>query len=294
MSRLIGGHLRQHVVGYVAVFIAMTGTSIAAFDPVGSDGDVDMCVDRKSGDVRVMKRSSCGKGETKLALSQTAPQGPQGPAGADGQNGVDGQPGATGAAGSDGQDGSPDTPAQVLDKLVQVDGSGSGLDADTLDGSGTAGGDLSGSFSNLQIGADRIGTAEIADSIGTQVISHEVDPDEAATLYLDPSDGSSHATAGDADEFLMPGPGSVAALTVESDTTANTGTWSIEVVRVVNGAETVLGSCILNGSSGCSTTTFSQGLFSNSRLVVRVVPSGPPTASPAMRISLLLRPFLKN
>jgi len=40
----------------------------------------------------------------------------------------------TGQQGPPGVDGSPDTPAQILAKLVTVDGAGSGLDADTLDG----------------------------------------------------------------------------------------------------------------------------------------------------------------
>jgi len=47
------------------------------------------------------------------------PEGPQGP------------PGPPGQAGGDG---SPDTPQQVRDKLRQVDGAGSGIDADLLDG----------------------------------------------------------------------------------------------------------------------------------------------------------------
>jgi hypothetical protein len=51
--------------------------------------------------------------------------GPQGPAGPQGEQGPPGQ---------DGADGSPDSPAQVLSKLAQVDGPGSGLDADLLDG----------------------------------------------------------------------------------------------------------------------------------------------------------------
>jgi hypothetical protein len=45
-----------------------------------------------------------------------------------GPKGDDGAPGAPGA------DGSPDTPAQVLGKLRQVDGAGSGIDADSIDG----------------------------------------------------------------------------------------------------------------------------------------------------------------
>src|SRR3954468_3355394 len=40
----------------------------------------------------------------------------------------------TGPQGLPGKDGSPDTPQQVLDKVVQVDGQGSGLDSSFLDG----------------------------------------------------------------------------------------------------------------------------------------------------------------
>lgn len=59
----------------------------------------------------------------------TGAPGPAGPPGADST--VPGPPGATGPAGASG---SPDTAAQVLAKLITVDGAGSGLDADLLDG----------------------------------------------------------------------------------------------------------------------------------------------------------------
>ena len=65
------------------------------------------------------------KGDT----GATGPTGPQGPAGPSGPTG------ATGPQGPAGADGSPDTAAQVRAKLVTVDGSGSGIDADLLDGS---------------------------------------------------------------------------------------------------------------------------------------------------------------
>lgn len=42
--------------------------------------------------------------------------------------------GSQGPQGDAGANGSPDTPVQVRDKLLQVDGAGSGLDADTIDG----------------------------------------------------------------------------------------------------------------------------------------------------------------
>ncbi len=62
------------------------------------------------------------------------PQGPQGVAGPAGPQGPQGPQGPAGVAGAAGGNGSPDTPAQVRDKLAQVDGAGSGIDADRLDG----------------------------------------------------------------------------------------------------------------------------------------------------------------
>ena len=53
------------------------------------------------------------------------------PAGEDGEPGEDGQDGQDG---DDGNDGSPDTGQQILGKLAPVDGAGSGLDADAVDG----------------------------------------------------------------------------------------------------------------------------------------------------------------
>lgn len=74
------------------------------------------------------------KGDTG-STGATGPQGPTGPTGATGPAGPQGPTGATGPQGPAGADGSPDTAAQVIAKLVTVDGSGSGLDADLLDGS---------------------------------------------------------------------------------------------------------------------------------------------------------------
>mgnify|MGYP000112000736 CR=1 FL=1 len=68
------------------------------------------------------------------ATGSTGPQGaigPQGPTGARGPTGATGPVGPQGPAGANG---SPDTAAQVRDKLKSVDGSGSGIDADKLDG----------------------------------------------------------------------------------------------------------------------------------------------------------------
>jgi hypothetical protein len=62
------------------------------------------------------------------------PAGAVGPVGPEGPVGAEGPVGPAGAAGGVGNDGSPDTPAQVLAKLVTVDGVNSTLDADRFDG----------------------------------------------------------------------------------------------------------------------------------------------------------------
>ncbi|MEE2789480.1 MAG: hypothetical protein VX589_19230 [Myxococcota bacterium] len=63
-----------------------------------------------------------------------SPEGLRGPAGPDGVAGPAGPVGPAGPRGPAGTQGSPDTPADILRKLLTVDGSDSGLDADTLDG----------------------------------------------------------------------------------------------------------------------------------------------------------------
>jgi hypothetical protein len=102
--------------------------------------------------------------------------GPQGPQGTQGPQGVQGPPGTSGSA---------DTPAQVLAKLAQVDGSGSGLDADLLDGlssgdfvqdTDTAAGDIGGPFSNLTVGPNAVAlqtdtTGNYVGSVATPALS---------------------------------------------------------------------------------------------------------------------------
>jgi hypothetical protein len=68
------------------------------------------------------------------ATGATGSTGAQGATGAAGADGATGSTGSTGAQGATGPAGSPDTSAQVLTKIKAVDGSGSGLDADLLDG----------------------------------------------------------------------------------------------------------------------------------------------------------------
>jgi hypothetical protein len=100
--------IRNNILGLVAIFIALSGSAVAT--QVARDYSVK----------KVVTIAAKGK--------KRGPAGPQGPAGPAGSQGAPGSPGAAG------NDGSPDTGAQILAKLDPVDGSGSGLDADSLDG----------------------------------------------------------------------------------------------------------------------------------------------------------------
>lgn len=83
-----------------------------------------------------LKGATGPKGNTG-ATGPAGPQGATGPAGPTGARGLTGATGATGPVGPQGPagaNGSPDTAAQVREKLKTVDGSGSGIDADLLDG----------------------------------------------------------------------------------------------------------------------------------------------------------------
>jgi hypothetical protein len=62
------------------------------------------------------------------------PTGPKGAEGNAGPAGPTGPKGDAGPAGPTGPQGSPDTATQILQKLVTVDGPGSGLNADLFDG----------------------------------------------------------------------------------------------------------------------------------------------------------------
>ena len=102
------GTIRTQWAGLLALFIVLTGAgAYAAFDPIGSDGDVDACFAKKSGDLDVRKGKKCGKGEKRVTWSVEGPRGPQGEAGPRGEAGTPGAQGQPGAQGLTGSKGSP-------------------------------------------------------------------------------------------------------------------------------------------------------------------------------------------
>jgi hypothetical protein len=94
----VARHLRRNAIAYLALFVALGGTSFAATQGfVGSDGAVHACAAAKSGAVRLVRQGKkCRRAETAVAWAQLGPRGATGAAG---------QPGAPGPAGQNGQPG---------------------------------------------------------------------------------------------------------------------------------------------------------------------------------------------
>lgn len=121
VARITGADIRDGSV---------TGADIRNQSLTGSDirnGSI-AAADLARGVARTGPRGEAGPAG---AVGPTGPAGrigDPGPAGAAGASGVAGPAGAAGAAGS------PDTAAQVLAKVQTLDGAGSGLDADLVDG----------------------------------------------------------------------------------------------------------------------------------------------------------------
>src|SRR4051794_1938971 len=112
--------VRNNLVGFLALFVAMSAGAYAV--TVGPKNSV-VSKSIKNGEVKSVDVADDAL--TGADVQESSLQLPPGPTGAQGARGPQGVPGANGSS---------DTAAQVLAKLLSVDGTGSGVDADSLDG----------------------------------------------------------------------------------------------------------------------------------------------------------------
>lgn len=129
-----GGH-GVHMQARLAIVMSATALVVAILGITPIGGAAGNAV--ATGVAKVTGSKAAGPFAKRGPRGPRGPRGARGPIGARGAQGSAGPQGVAGpegARGPTGPAGSPDTPAQVLEKSKQVDGSGSGLDADALDG----------------------------------------------------------------------------------------------------------------------------------------------------------------
>ncbi|ADB51849.1 hypothetical protein [Conexibacter woesei] len=133
--------------GAVALFAAVVLAAAAPASAATPPKKIYACVTEAYNTLNLTtKNGHCPDGQIKVSWSVEGNPGPRGPQGDAGPRGAPGRRGRTGPAGPAGPAGpqgpvgpvgpagSADTPAEVLAKLLQVDGPGSGIDAEFLNG----------------------------------------------------------------------------------------------------------------------------------------------------------------
>ena len=253
-------------MGYLALFVALSATAWAApklaKDSVKSkqikDGQV------KSVDVE-------DNGLTGADIQESSLDLPTGPKGATGPQGPAGPTGLAGA------DGSPDTAAQILAKLLGVDGSGSGLDADQLDGqssaafapgghthSGGAGGSIvDGTITDADIST----TATIAEGkLATQM--------GVMTGRIDGLNGSPDVFGGPSG-LTIPNATESAVTMLSPNVTTTASALSVKLTQGPGAGQSRTFALFVNGaSSGLSCQILNSGTTCNSGATTVTIPAG--------------------
>ncbi len=153
-----------NVAAASALFIAIGGGAFAVGAIPGPNGEIAACFKKRGpakGQVRLLLAGGCKRTEVAITWNVQGQQGVPGVAGADGQAGP---AGADGTDGADGANASPDTPAQILAKLLTVDDDpGTTLNADRLDGQEAA--------AFLEAGDNYLGGSDLQGTQGTPTIA---------------------------------------------------------------------------------------------------------------------------
>ena len=128
----------RRAITVALLMVALPAATAAAAQAAAPPKRLYACVTEQFGTLNLAtKKAKCPAGQTKISWRVEPGRGKPGKPGtpgAPGTPGTPGTPGAPGAPGTPGPAGAPDTPEQVREKLLQVDGPGSGLDADLLGG----------------------------------------------------------------------------------------------------------------------------------------------------------------
>jgi hypothetical protein len=160
MLRPLVAHLRGHFVGYLALVVALGGTSYAAAREAAKTDVISACYARKGGTLHIKRGTRCPKGQVAISWNKQGPQG---------------------AGGAAGTPGAPSTSSSST-SLAGI----------------PAGGDLAGSYPDPTVGAGKVTSSAVMDGtlVPADVAAANVDGAAGAPSLRTLGTGAAQAAAG--------------------------------------------------------------------------------------------------